>query len=313
MIGLAPAAVRAYRMLLRLPTASVRDLATGLGMSMMDVKATLRGLEAKGLVGRLPGAANRFRAEPPRRTLDPQVRRRHHARRMIGADLDVFGPEFGSGLLSAQSSVQLVTGADLVRAQADRLLAGASIDVCIASPSTSSALDALATSVHIRAIHPRSALTRVDDRRRIARLLNGGHHARTVERLPVDMLVVDRSVALLPVHGESLDGAVTAAVLVWPGGLHDTLLAAFERTWAAAAALRVHGGDIAEDSEDGVPTPDDLRLLELLLNGLTDQAIAGRLGVGERTVQRRVRDLIDLVGVQTRIQLIWQASQRGWI
>jgi DNA-binding NarL/FixJ family response regulator len=209
--------------------------------------------------------------------------------------------------------VQLVTGADAVRAQADRLIAAAAVDICVAGPIAPGALEAADSSVRIRTIHPRWVLTRIDDRRRIIRLVAGGHHARTVERLPVDMLVVDRSVALLPVHGEGPDPTVTAAVLVWPGGLHDTLLATFERTWAVATALRVRADDLAEAAEDSMPTADDLRLLELLLNGLTDQAIAGRLGVGERTVQRRVRDLIDLVGVHTRIQLIWQASQRGWI
>lgn len=209
--------------------------------------------------------------------------------------------------------MQLVTGADRVRAQAEWLLAAATTDVCIASAGASPVLDTVASSVRIRAIHPRTALARRNDRDRVTRLLDIGHHARTVERLPVAVLVVDRRMALLPVHGSDVDGPASAAVLIWPGGLHDTLLAAFERTWAAATALRVRGGDLAEDAEYGVPTSDDLRLLELLLIGLTDQAIAGRLGVGERTVQRRVRDLIDLVGVQTRIQLIWQASQRGWI
>ena len=201
----------------------------------------------------------------------------------------------------------------MVRAEADRLIASATTDVCIASPNVPGALDAVGRSVRIRAIHPRATLDRPSDRSRVAGLVRGGHQARTVERLPVDLLVADRSAALLPVHGESPDGSVTSAVLVWPGGLHDTLLAAFERTWSVATALHLRDGDIAEAHSDGVPTQDDLLLLELLLNGLTDQAIASRLGVGERTVQRRVRDLIDLVGVQTRIQLIWQASQRGWI
>ena len=62
-----------------------------------------------------------------------------------------------------------------------------------------------------------------------------------------------------------------------------------------------------------LPSSADLRLLRFLLEGLTDVAIASRLNVGERTVQRRVRDLIDLAGVQTRLQLIWQATRQGWI
>jgi predicted ArsR family transcriptional regulator len=303
MIGLAPAAVRAYRMLLRLPTASVGDLAAGLGMSMMDVRAALRGLEAKGLVGRLPGAANRFRAATPGRAID----------RSLAPPNSADSRQTDGRHLGDRSSVQLVTGADSVREQADRLIASAAADVCVASQGVPDGLAGLGASVRIRAIHPRAAMARSGAQDRIAALLGGGHAVRTTDRLPIDMLVVDRSVALLPVHGAIPEGSITSAVLVWPGGLYDTLLTAFERAWSTGAALQVRDGVVAESAGDGVPTADDLRLLDLLLDGLTDQAIAGRLGVGERTVQRRVRDLIDAVGVQTRIQLIWQASQRGWI
>ncbi len=73
-------------------------------------------------------------------------------------------------------------------------------------------------------------------------------------------------------------------------------------------------GDCATDRRGSVqPGADDLRLLRLLLDGLTDQAIAGKLDVGTRTVQRRVRDLIDVAGVHTRLQLIWHATRSGWI
>jgi hypothetical protein len=30
-------------------------------------------------------------------------------------------------------------------------------------------------------------------------------------------------------------------------------------------------------------------------------------------VQRRLHDLIKITGVRTRVQLIWQATKRGWI
>ncbi|MFI6539242.1 helix-turn-helix transcriptional regulator [Nonomuraea sp. NPDC050547] len=45
---------------------------------------------------------------------------------------------------------------------------------------------------------------------------------------------------------------------------------------------------------------------------LTDEAVAGRLGLSLRTLQRRIRQLMDLAGVRTRVQLGWQAAQRGW-
>ncbi|MQY14590.1 hypothetical protein SRB5_47580 [Streptomyces sp. RB5] len=51
----------------------------------------------------------------------------------------------------------------------------------------------------------------------------------------------------------------------------------------------------------------DEQILRMLLSGHTDTTIAGRLGIGRRTVQRRIRGMMDLLGVNTRIQLGWHA------
>jgi len=53
------------------------------------------------------------------------------------------------------------------------------------------------------------------------------------------------------------------------------------------------------------------RLLELLAMGLKDEAIARHLGVGLRTVRRRVADLVETHGVQTRFQLGLEVGRRG--
>lgn len=47
--------------------------------------------------------------------------------------------------------------------------------------------------------------------------------------------------------------------------------------------------------------------------GLTDRAVAIQLGLSMRTVQRRVRALMDRTGVDTRFRLGAEAVQRGWI
>ena len=64
------------------------------------------------------------------------------------------------------------------------------------------------------------------------------------------------------------------------------------------------------------PMPDNERVLFDSI--LTDsrwyiKTIALQLGVGLRSVQRRVRQLIDLAGVHTRIQLGWHARDRQWL
>ena len=65
------------------------------------------------------------------------------------------------------------------------------------------------------------------------------------------------------------------------------------------------------------PTPDQLtvldqRILALLDAGLTDRALGNHLGLSQRTVQRRVRHLMEPAGVDTRFRLGVEASRRGW-
>src|SRR5437016_573118 len=53
------------------------------------------------------------------------------------------------------------------------------------------------------------------------------------------------------------------------------------------------------------------RALRLILGGLTDAAAAHRLGVSQRTVQRRIRILMDTWGCRNRMQLGRRAALAG--
>ncbi|WP_374099643.1 helix-turn-helix domain-containing protein [Streptomyces sp. I4(2020)] len=57
----------------------------------------------------------------------------------------------------------------------------------------------------------------------------------------------------------------------------------------------------------------DRRLLALLVAGVADKAVATRMGLSRRTVQRRIQRLMELAGATTRMQLAWQAARRGWL
>jgi DNA-binding NarL/FixJ family response regulator len=54
-------------------------------------------------------------------------------------------------------------------------------------------------------------------------------------------------------------------------------------------------------------------LLALLLAGLKDDAIARQLGLSTRTMRRRMKHLLDLLGADNRFQAGVQATRRGWI
>ncbi len=55
----------------------------------------------------------------------------------------------------------------------------------------------------------------------------------------------------------------------------------------------------------------DVELLRLLAKGLPLDAVARRVGLSERTVRRRVRDVCDRIGVNTRIEAVVWAVRQG--
>jgi DNA-binding MarR family transcriptional regulator/DNA-binding CsgD family transcriptional regulator len=324
--GLAPAEALTYRTLLRFPSVSVGDLAGRLSMSIGEVRAALRSLESKGLVGRLPGASHRFAAAvSPDEALRPLVRRHRADLRAMRADIDLLVEEYRDGRTGRGGERVEVLDGDAIE-HAKRLVARARTEVCALVTDATRALPkkgraVLRTGIPERTVYPRSALARPDERCEIESAVRAGAQLRVVDRPPFAMLIVDRSLALVATTSTSGSRAVPGdggpscgAVVVHPGGLHDSLLAVFDRTWSIAAPLRITASGLTcGDPAVTVPCPDDLRLLTLLLDGLTDETIATKLDIGTRTVQRRVRDLIEAAGVRTRLQLIWQATRRGWI
>lgn len=135
---------------------------------------------------------------------------------------------------------------------------------------------------------------------------------RVVDTVPTPLVIADRALALVPLVGV---GAEPAALVVHAGELLELLSALFESVWRDAQPPRPATADIGGlgDTEDRAPDPTDLDILSLLLAGLTDASVAKQLDLGLRTVQRRVRRLMELAGVTTRLQLGWHAYERGWV
>jgi DNA-binding NarL/FixJ family response regulator len=46
---------------------------------------------------------------------------------------------------------------------------------------------------------------------------------------------------------------------------------------------------------------------------MPDKAVASQLGTSLRTVQRRVRELMDATATHTRMQLGWHVARNGWL
>ncbi|HVF52350.1 MAG TPA: LuxR C-terminal-related transcriptional regulator [Actinomycetota bacterium] len=72
-----------------------------------------------------------------------------------------------------------------------------------------------------------------------------------------------------------------------------------------------------EREKKGTSTPEltseELSIVDLLAQGLTDDAIARRLGLAKRTYRRRLDNLLAELGARSRFQAGAMAVQRGWI
>lgn len=132
-----------------------------------------------------------------------------------------------------------------------------------------------------------------------------GCQVRTVPSLPVHMVVVDRSVALLPV--DPADPWRSVMQIAAPGAL-VALAALFEGVWESAVPL----GTDTQSNEHGL-SPQEQELLRLLSRGLTDDVVRRRLGVSLRTVRRIVADLSARLGADSRFEAGYRAGKRGWI
>lgn len=144
--------------------------------------------------------------------------------------------------------------------------------------------------------------------------LDRGQEIRMVQSLPGKLLIVDDSAAIVqldeggPAHSE--------IAVVRSGGLLDCLTFSFESLWRSAMQLREGPGGTVDPSlvsPNDLADPADREVLTLLLAGYTDAAVATRLGISQRTVQRRVRRLMDLAGTDSRVLLGWHARDRGWL
>lgn len=124
----------------------------------------------------------------------------------------------------------------------------------------------------------------------IEQFVREGQQPRVVPEVPVRLWIADDHLALVP------DGP-HRAVLVHPGALLDALRALFDLVWRRAIPL-----DLPTAAMPRRNRSDRQRLVALLLSGLTDEAIARHLDVGERTAQRRVAALMAELGARTRFQ-----------
>ncbi|PRY56207.1 hypothetical protein [Glycomyces artemisiae] len=308
--GLDPESEALYRLLLTRSEATVAQLAADAARSVDHVRDVLAHLVDEGFATMV--ADSRFRAVGPDAVLGGRIASQlgevlgeyEALRELLG--IHRAGPADAGG-----AQWEVVTGATAIRSRIRQLKAAAERTLCtfvrppmvLPVPEDELHQDLQARGVVHRILFDRAVLDIDPYADYVRHALESGDEVRFAKRLPLKVLIVDdRTVFMEEPGGERPRAIVTGNRSI--AGLAATL---FEQLWTAGVpATTAAEGGVRIDEDDAV-------LLGLLIAGLTDQSIASKLGIGLRTVQRRVRELMDLADVDTRIQLGWHAAKNGWV
>ncbi|WP_225825232.1 helix-turn-helix transcriptional regulator [Streptomyces naphthomycinicus] len=319
-IGLDETHEAAYRALVAVGAAEVADLARRLTLTEHDTERALRRLERQGLAARSSARPGRWLAAPPGVALGALLTRQRHELEQAELAAALLAQEYRAAAAepAVHDLVEVVTGASAVAQRFLQLQLGAAEEVCalvtgnpvvVSGRENDAEEQAAGRGVRYRVVVERAVLDLPHGLTELTAALGRDERVRVVDRVPTKLVVADRSLAMVPLTSKT---AEPAALVVHSSGLLELLAGLFESVWRDALPLRLGASGVTEEQPDA-PDTTDLEVLSLLLAGLTDASVAKQLDLGLRTVQRRVRRLMELAGVTTRLQLGWHARERGWV
>lgn len=318
-LGFTPEQEDLYRSLLRNPDAHIDKVAEMLGRSTPELREELAALVATGLIGL---DDDHVRVNPPDhaigRLISEERRRLHSVHDQLESVRSLL-PSLTADHLASQApkgehiTIEAVEGGDLVglvrslsvsstgdllwlRPDQWQLDVGREIDDWV--------VDLVQSGRRSRAIYPARVLEEAPDV--VRRRAEAGEHVRILASVPSRLAVMGTSAALLWEHWASSSGR---RLVIRQHGMVGALTMLFDSLWDRAMA--VPGLDGQGDS--GERGSGRRLLLDQLARGAKDEQIARALGLSLRTVRRRVAEILDELGVDSRFQAGVEAVRRGWI
>jgi sugar-specific transcriptional regulator TrmB len=300
--------------------ADVPDLARRLMLGERETESALRGLERQGLAARSSASPGRWVAAPPGVALGALLAQRRHELEKAELAAALLAEEYRAAAPqpAVHDLVEVVTGASAVAQRFLQAQLGASREVCalvtgppmaVSGAENDAEEQAAGRGVRFRVVVERAVLEKPETMRELTAALGRNEQVRVLDEVPAKLVIADRTLAMVPLTAHSPE---PAALVVHASGLLELLSALFESVWRQALPLRLGASGVVEQGPDA-PDATDLEVLSLLLAGLTDASVAKHLDLGLRTVQRRVKRLMELAGATTRLQLGWHAYERGWV
>lgn len=303
-LGVSAEAEAAYVALAPLSSASVDEMAKLTGTTPDEVRDTLEELRRLGLATE---SSTSWRSLP---LLDvtPHLK----AQRLSEIEMaSVAAEALQSHLLAAgetqDDEVKILVGRESIVAAHKELLDSAKREMCFfdkppyvqARPDvTEEALQdepewrALERNVSLRVVyHPGFDPDRLTE---LGLFAQKGERARTAP-VPMKLILIDSHTALIPSMRSYNPGHELRASIVRHALLVEALQWLFEAVWDASVPI------MSSYSADNDPRRQ--MLVSLLMTGSTDSAIANTLNINVRSVRRWISELMDELGVTTRLQL----------
>lgn len=159
--------------------------------------------------------------------------------------------------------------------------------------------------VRCRAIYAAAAMDDAVARQVIQVCASAGEQARLLPEVPMKMKLADQTTAMLPLTPTGTAGALVIRAPVIISALRDY----FELLWERATPLKPERSSAPADRL----TPAQQKVLELMAEGLNDDAIARRAGLSTTTVRRHIAVIMSRLSVSSRFAAGAAAQRRGWI
>ncbi|MEU4099819.1 helix-turn-helix transcriptional regulator [Streptomyces tanashiensis] len=305
------------------PPARPADLAAELDLPLARVESAVSALLDMGLLRRdqeravLPVAPD----EAVQRTLGPLERemraRRQHMER-TREQLMAFMPLYESHLLRLThlrqaEYVELLTDLRAVREAITELGRTCEREVMTAQPGGGRRAEVLEEAVardeellrrgvRMRVLYQHTARFSSGTCAYVERVGRLGAQVRTLDDEFMRMLVFDRATAVIPVPDDP-----HAAVLIREPHVVAFMVGAYERLWLEALPFETEW-----DRQTIMDISDELKqtIVRLLTEGLTDAAIARRLGLSVRSCRRHVADVMAALGAESRFQAGYLLAQQ---
>ncbi|SFD32001.1 helix-turn-helix transcriptional regulator [Streptomyces aidingensis] len=321
--GLPAATVAVYRLRVAHPTDSAEQLAERLELTPGEVAEAEAELGGLGLLRRSPAGgwvavSPENAAEELLTAAEQDILRRQIAMAATRARLHALSGHYleARSMRSAKGDIETVRGVENIRALIDDL--GRTCTVTVESMQATGGfteaairaalpldLDRLAGGVSMRMLVQDAVRRHWPSTQYVTKICEAGARVRSVGVLPSKMLIFDGSCALLPLDPVRPE---VGAVAVREPAVLGFLRGLFDHIWNQAKDFHT-----AEEDSGPAPTGVEREVLLLIAAGLSNQDIAGQLGMSPRTVNRVVADLMERLGAESRFQAGVKAAQHGWL